>query len=51
MGLHINYEVFLYSSTIIGSHSYYPTWMVISYSQNLNLNPRILKNPEFHDPL
>jgi hypothetical protein len=39
---HINNEVFLSSSTVIGSLSYYPTWMLISSSRILILNPRIL---------
>jgi hypothetical protein len=47
---HFNIEVRLSSSTIIGSISYYPIWMLISSSPTLNLNPRILKNPQFHDP-
>jgi hypothetical protein len=42
MGLHINNEVFLSSSMVIGFLSYYPTWMLISSSRTLILNPRIL---------
>jgi hypothetical protein len=48
--LHFNNEVLLSSSTVVGFLSYYATWMLISSSRTLNLNPRILKNPEFHDP-
>jgi hypothetical protein len=47
---HFNIEVRISSSTVIGSLSYYPIWMLISSSRTLNLNPRILKNPQFHDP-
>jgi hypothetical protein len=46
---HYNIEVRLSSSTVIGSLSYHTTWMLISSSRTLNLNPRILKNPQFHD--
>jgi hypothetical protein len=38
---HFNIEVCLSTSTVIGSISYYPIWMLISSSQTLNLNPRI----------
>jgi hypothetical protein len=47
---YFNIEVRLSSSTVIGSLTYYPIWMLISSSQILNLNPRNLKNPQFHDP-
>jgi hypothetical protein len=50
MGLYINNEVFLSSSMVIGSLSYYPTWMFISSSWTLIRNPRIFLNPDIHDP-
>jgi hypothetical protein len=49
MGLHISNDVFLSSSTVIGSLFYYPTWMVISSSRTLIRNPGIFQKSDVLD--